>query len=77
MLEKRVDGGSGTSGVLEVDDESLLVTGRMREQEQDSRERWAGLERRGFSRKSSRTRYSGTRGNDCILDRRSKIQDVA
>jgi hypothetical protein len=49
----------------------------MREQEQDSRERWAGLERRGFSRKSSRTRYSGTRGNDCILDRRSKIQDVA
>jgi hypothetical protein len=46
-------------------------------QGQNFRERGAWLERRSFSEKSSQTRGFTTRVNDCILDRRFKIQDVA
>ncbi len=51
------------------------VTGQGGVQEQDSRERKARLEQAGNKRVHGRD-GSGTRGNDCVLDRRSKIQDI-
>jgi hypothetical protein len=60
----------------EPEDTRGLVTGQGGVQEQDSGKRKTVLERarnKGVHRQGS----SGTRGNDCILDRRSKIQDVA
>jgi hypothetical protein len=52
------------------------VTGQGRIQKQDSRERKA-IQERTRDNRVHRQGSSRTRGNDGILDRRSKIQNVA